>query len=216
MSTARAFRLGATVLVTGLLTRGCFDSDQVVVTAGSSSTTSASTTGSATTAVPTTTGASSTGEPALETCRDTVACATACLFTMSGGGASQIDLIFTCLLECEPSSVPEAIDVFNLIECVTQDCIDRKQCDILLPEENTSSSGGESSSSDGGNSSSSDSGGSSSSGSSSSSSDGGSSSGGPSVNPTEQCLTCLLGGLGTPDSTLDPESGCYDEAVACM
>ena len=233
MSTARALRLGATIVLAGLCTRGCFDSDQKVVAAPPAE----SSTGAVTTGGSTSTGfvETSTGEVGERTCRDTLACAAMCVFEGSSEGGTAIDLVFTCLLDCEPDTVPEAVDVFRLIECVTADCIDRGRCDILLPEEGTSS-GGESSSSGDSSSTgdSSSSGGSSSSGSGSSDSGStggsgsdsgstgigtgtgtlGSSSTGDDVDPQQQCTACLLSGLGDPDN-LPAGFACLEEALAC-
>ncbi len=233
MSSLHVLRVGTLVLGIGLAFGGCFDSDQkiVVQAAGSSSTGApATTTGSSTGPMEST----STGEPPPMTCRDTLLCTAGCVFAMTGGMANQIDIIFTCLLECEPPTVPEAVDVFRLIECVTADCIDQGRCDILLPEEGTSSGGssssssssssdGSSSSSDGGSSSTGGStGGSSgstgstgsSTGTTSGSSGSSGSSTGDGVDPQAECINCLLGGLSDP-AGLPADYACIDEALAC-
>ncbi|MEM6992749.1 MAG: hypothetical protein AAF721_19700 [Myxococcota bacterium] len=238
MSLRGVLRISTRAVVAGLMVGGCFDSDQkIVVAPAAESSTGAPPVTSSSTGAPME--STSTGMAPPMTCRDTLACTAGCVFAMTGGMANQIDVIFTCLLECEPPTIPEAVDVFRLIECVTADCIEQGRCDILLPEEGTSSGG--SSSSDGSSSSSSSSDGSSSSDSgttggstggsssgttgtgttgSSSSSTGASSSGGSSsttgdgVDPQAECINCLLGGL-SPADQLPMDYACFEEAVAC-
>lgn len=114
------------------------------------------------------------------TCRDAIDCVWGCAGELLASELPEPDL--TCFLECEEGlTVPEALHLFRLTECVTNKCIDLGVCDILVPTETTSSSssGGESTSTGGESSSSST-------GTSSSTGDNG---------PDNPCLDCILANM---------------------
>lgn len=162
----------AVALVASLgLLGGCFDSDEKYAPAAAST----STTGPITTTSSTSTstsGSSSTTEAPDVTCRDAIDCVVGCAGQLQASMLPEPDL--TCFLDCEEGlTVPEALHLFRLTECVTNVCIEAGECDVLVPTE--TSTGGSSSSSGG----------------SSSGTDTGTSTGGPAV-PPNPCLDCIL------------------------
>ena len=102
MRVSRAFRLGVTVVLSGVVARGCFDSDEKPVVL----TTEDTTTGGVD---PTTSGTStgpdfaSTGDPDV-TCRDAIDCSAGCTLVAinQDPDAALVDTIITCILECGP------------------------------------------------------------------------------------------------------------------
>jgi hypothetical protein len=172
---------------------GCFDSDEKyqpiapsTSTTGTISTTSSSSSSSSTSS-------STTAEPE-ETCRDAIQCVQACLTELQLSMSPEPDL--TCFLECEPGlTSEEVLDLFHLAECVTNKCIDDGHCDVLLPDETTSTGGSSSSSSSGSSSTGTDTGTSSTTG----------------LDPTTECLNCVIGGINDP-----APPGCMEVAAQCV
>lgn len=194
MRVPRAFRLGVTVVLSGVLARGCFDSDEKPEVL----TTEDTTTGGVD---PTTTGSttmldfSSSGDPD-QTCRDAIDCAAGCTLVAINNDpdAELVDTIITCILECGPGlNEAEAEKVLRLIDCVTIDCVDRGLCDIFLPPPGTSSGGNGTTGGSGGSS---------------------TSDGEPPVDPVLQCQTCLISGV-TVEQPSD-DFACAEQAIACM
>jgi len=132
--------LGASAWLLG----ACFDSDEKVAPAVDPTTTTGpvvTTTGDDTT----TTGGSSTTLPPDSTCQDAIECVIDCALELQTSMLPEPDL--TCFLECEAGlNADEVLRLFRLSECVTNYCIDQGQCDVLLPDE-TTSTGDESTSS---------------------------------------------------------------------
>lgn len=56
------------------------------------------------------------------TCNDTIDCIMACTLTAADDRGPVFDDIVPCTIECGASEVEEAIDAFELIECVTAQC----------------------------------------------------------------------------------------------
>ena len=123
----------------------CFDSDEKVVPlAGSSSTTGPIVT-TADSSTSTSSGSTSTGD-ADRTCREAIVCVQNCVIQLQISMLPEPD--FTCFLECEEGmTTDEVLKLFRLTECVTNECIDEGQCDLLVPSDSTSTGEGSSSSS---------------------------------------------------------------------
>lgn len=172
--------LGASVWLLG----ACFDSDELYQPAAVST----STTGPipTTSSSSSTSGSSSTTAAPEVTCRDAIDCVVGCAAELQTSKLPEPDL--TCFLECEEGlTVPEALHLFRLTECVTNKCIEQDVCDVLVPTETstgTSSSGGDSSSS-------------------------GTSTGGVPANP---CLDCILANMLDPN----PGGVCQELADLCI
>lgn len=206
MFPSRAFRLGVTVGLSGLLARGCFDSDEKPEVLASDATTTGGAdtgTGSSTTSQDT---FGSTGDPDA-TCRDAIDCAAGCTAVTLGNDpdAELVDAIIFCILECGPGlNEAEAEKVLRLIECVTDDCVDSGFCDIFLPPPGTSSGGGDTTTS----------GGSSGTAGDTTAGDGANDTSGGGIDPVLQCQVCLIGGV-TNENPSDAFT-CLDEANDCQ
>lgn len=124
-------------------------------------------------------------------CRDTLDCAANCVFVrgQEQPEANTLDLFFSCLLECEADTVRETVTTFQLVECVTADCYANDFCEAVEGTGGGSDEGGSS----------------------------GSSTGGPGgvPDPDQQCVACLIAGLGQPDN-LPVDNACLEEAYACQ
>jgi len=121
------------------------------------------------------------------TCRDTLACTAACVFNQSMGNDTAVDLVFSCLLDCEADTVSEMATTLQLIDCAAADCYASEFCEGV--EGGTGDEGGF----------------------------GGSSTGGPGPEPDPEvaCVNCLISHMSDPDN-LPANSPCLEEAIACQ
>ena len=131
------------------------------------------------------------------TCRDTLACTAACVFNHSKGKNDAVDLVFSCLLECEADTQSEVLATLQLVDCAAADCYASEYCEGV--EAGSGDGGGSGGSSTGG------------------SSTGGSSTGGPGPEPDPEvaCVNCLISHMSDPDN-LPANSPCLEEAIACQ